>query len=106
MIKSSRAFAFASIIGLSAVAVSSCTAQAATPAEQATATANLRVEGMHCASCSVTVDAAIEKLDGVREAKVSAKEKRARVTYDPARVTPQQMVQAIKDAGFDATIES
>lgn len=80
------------------------TALAAEP-EAAEATVALHVEGMHCPSCTVTVKAALKKLDGVHDAQVSSKEKRARVTYDAARVTPERMVQAVKDAGYDATIE-
>lgn len=82
-----------------------CSAPAAAVEVAAEATTTLKVEGMTCASCSVTVKTALKKLDGVRDAQVSAKEKRARVTYDPARVTPERMVQAVKDAGYDASVE-
>lgn len=86
-------------------ALGSCNAQAATVDAAQEATVTFKVDGMHCASCSVTVKATLKRLEGVREAQVSAKEKRARVTYDPARVTPERMVQAVRDAGYDASVE-
>lgn len=82
-----------------------CSAPAAAAEAAAEATVTLKVDGMHCASCSVTVKTALKKLEGVRDAQVSAKEKRAHVSYDPARVTPERMVQAVKDAGYDASVE-
>jgi copper chaperone CopZ len=64
----------------------------------------LSVEGMTCASCSVAVRTALKRLDGVREARVSVEEKRAVVDYEAARVTPQQMVDAVNRLGYRASI--
>ena len=49
------------------------------------------------------VSKALEGLKGVRSAKVSFKEKLARVTYEKGVVTVEQMIEAVKDAGFRAT---
>lgn len=67
-------------------------------------TVSLTVEGMTCASCSVAVRIALEKLDGVKEAKVSVADKRAVVDYAPASVTPQQIVEAINNLGYRASL--
>lgn len=75
-------------------------AQAATEAR-----ANLHIEGMHCASCPVTVRTVLRRLDGVKDVTVSVAEKRARVVYDPGRVTPERMAQAVTDAGYPTTVE-
>lgn len=69
-----------------------------------TETVSLAVEGMTCASCTFAVKAALKKLDGVEGAKVSFREKSAVVTYDPQRVTPDDMVSAIDDTGFAASL--
>lgn len=82
-----------------------CSARAAATEAVAEAKVTLQIEGMHCASCTVTIRKALERLDGVREAQVSAKEQRAHVTFDPGRVTPERMVQAVKGAGYDASVE-
>jgi copper chaperone CopZ len=44
----------------------------------------------------------LERLDGVAEADVSFKEKQAVVTYEPAKVTVQQMIEAVGRSGFGA----
>jgi Cu2+-exporting ATPase len=62
----------------------------------------LHVDGMHCATCPLTVRTVLQRLDGVKKAAVSAETKTARVTYDPARVTPERMVQVVTAAGYPA----
>lgn len=47
---------------------------------------------------------ALEGLPGVEKAKVTFRPPMARVTYDPARVTVEQMVEAIRRVGFDAVL--
>lgn len=71
----------------------------------ATATVVLHVEGMHCATCPITVRTVLRRLDGVSDAVVSTESKTARVTYDPARVTPARMAQAVTDAGYPARVQ-
>lgn len=66
-------------------------------------TAELRVEGMYCASCPLTVKITLQKLDGVSAAEVTRKPQgRASVTYDPDKVTVDQMIAAIEKAGYQA----
>ncbi len=65
----------------------------------------LKVEGMTCPSCAAAVHLALGRLDGVREAKVSFEGKQARVIYDPAKVTPEQMVRAVDELGYRATVQ-
>ena len=90
-------------LGLSA----SCSTNATAPAAAdlgARARVALRVEGMTCASCSLVVRTALERLDGVKGAKVSVPEKRAIVEYEPAMVTPQRMVDAVNNLGYRACL--
>lgn len=49
------------------------------------------------------VKKALEGLKGVRSAEVSFKEKLARVTYEKGALTVEQMIEAVKRAGFLAT---
>lgn len=46
---------------------------------------------------------ALEGLNGVKKAEVSFSEKRATVTYDPGKVSVDNMIQAVGQAGFRAT---
>jgi copper chaperone CopZ len=48
------------------------------------------------------VKKALDGLEGVNEATVSFKEKRADVLYDPQKVTVEDMVKAIRRVGFRA----
>lgn len=62
----------------------------------APASVALNVEGMTCGACATSVRVVLEKLDGVAAADVSYADKRAVVQYDPALVSPSQMVTAIE----------
>jgi len=64
----------------------------------------LHVEGMTCPSCKVAVRTALSKLDGVKDARVDVAKKSATVDYDPARVTPPQMVDAVNRLGYEASL--
>ena len=46
------------------------------------------------------VKTALERLDGVKQAKVTFKPPEAVVQYDPAGVTLEEMIAAIEQAGF------
>ena len=67
--------------------------------------AEFHVEGMTCEGCESGVKAALEKLKGVQEAEVSHKEERTSVTYDPAKVSTQEMEAAIESVGYQASLE-
>lgn len=99
----SRLMMLATLFAVPASAVlSATTAAAQTPAN---ARVVLHVDGTYCASCHVTVRTVLRRLDGVSDAIVSTERKTARVTYDPARVSPERMAQAVTDAGYPARVE-
>jgi len=62
----------------------------------------LRVEGMTCAGCAVSVRLALNGLEGIYEAEVDVEGSKAVVAYAPEKVTIDQMVQAINATGFKA----
>lgn len=61
-----------------------------------------QVSGMHCSSCSILIDEAVEELDGVTSSTTSLKKKLTTVTLDPARCDPARVVEAIQEAGYQA----
>ena len=63
------------------------------------------IRGMFCAKCPGDIERALAELDGVVAAQVNYATERATVVYDPARVTVFQMVQAIRQKGFDTPLE-
>jgi len=42
---------------------------------------------------------------GVQRAEVSFRDKEARVTFDPTRVSVDQLIQAVKETGFRASLK-
>ena len=52
------------------------------------------------------VKRALEGLEGVSRADVSFRDKEARVTFDPGRVTIDQLIAAVKKAGFSASAKA
>jgi Cu+-exporting ATPase len=60
---------------------------------------------MHCAGCAASIETALRKLSGVREAQVNFGASRARVRVDPAQVGPQALIQAIREQGYDVPTE-
>jgi copper chaperone CopZ len=64
--------------------------------EQATDTVRLKVEGMTCGGCAISARLVLQRLDGVKKAEVDYDTKVAVVHYDAAKVSPQQMIEALK----------
>ncbi len=67
-------------------------------------TCTLPVGGMTCAACSARVQRALEKSSGVVSANVNLMTGSATVSYDPAVVTPEQLVGAIRDTGYESSV--
>lgn len=67
-------------------------------------TVTLHVEGMTCGGCAIATRRVLERLDGVTRADVSYEEKRAVVTYDPAKVTVAQMIAAVATLKYTARV--
>ena len=64
----------------------------------------LPVLGMTCASCQHHVEAALRATAGVESARVDLMAHRASVVFDPELAAPQQLVEAIRGAGYDAVL--
>ncbi len=60
------------------------------------------IEGMTCASCVQTVEKAINKLSGVKEANVNLATEKVVVQYDPANVTVTNIIDAVSGVGYKA----
>ena len=59
----------------------------------------LQIDGMSCGHCAARVKQALSKLDGVdlRNVEVGS----AEMTYDPARVSPDRILEAVDGLGFE-----
>ena len=66
----------------------------------------LTVKGMTCGGCVIGTRTVLGRLPGVLETNVSYEESRATVTYDPDKVTVQQIIEAIGTLGYKAAVRS
>jgi len=64
------------------------------------------VSGMTCAACSARIQRTLEKQPGVAEANVNLMMKTATVRFDPSAVSPEQLVQTIRETGYGAQLAS
>lgn len=69
------------------------------------ATYVFRVDGMHCGSCALLIDDTLEDLIGVRSASTTMKKGRSTVDLDPDQTTPDDVVVAIRELGYTATLQ-
>ncbi|KAK4260574.1 hypothetical protein QN277_003670 [Acacia crassicarpa] len=60
------------------------------------------VTGMTCAACAGSVEKAVKRLPGIRDAVVDVLNGKALVRYFPSMVTEERIREAIEDAGFEA----
>jgi len=66
----------------------------------------LRIEGMHCASCAHTIEKAVKKIDGVEQASVNYGSRLAAVSFDPRKVSQFGILKSIEKLGYKAFEES
>lgn len=60
----------------------------------------IAVEGMHCAACAFTVEAALLQVPGVLQAQVNAANRRVRVVWSAAATRPSRWFEAAAAAGY------
>ena len=59
----------------------------------------MNISGMTCGHCVGQVTKALKSLDGVQVEQVKVGS--ATVAYDPSRTSPDQLAQAVEDAGYE-----
>jgi P-type Cu2+ transporter len=62
----------------------------------------LAITGMHCAACSLTVEALLQALPGVHAVQASAAGQRAAVVWDPTLTEPARWLPALQQGGYAA----
>ncbi len=66
------------------------------------ATTQIKVSGMTCSACAVSVKRGLEKTKGVKSTDVNAEKGLATVIYDDSQVSEQQLRDAVNKTGFKA----
>ncbi len=62
------------------------------------------VTGMTCSACSAHVEKAVKHLEGVSDVAVSLLTNAMQVTYDEQVLSPEEIIQAVNDAGYGASL--
>jgi len=75
----------------------------AQPAAQLS-TVELKVSGMTCSGCAVSVRNALLETPGVASAEVDLESALAKVQYDGAQVSTGKLIEAVSKTGFKATL--
>ena len=65
---------------------------------------NLSLYGMHCASCAGIIEKSLKKVSGVAQANVNFAAEKAMVTFDSSKATTNDLLSAIKGAGYRAEV--
>lgn len=64
----------------------------------------LKIKGMHCTSCAMTIDFDLEDAEGVKSAKTSYAREETEVVYDDKKVNIDTLVNLIKKTGYTCTV--
>ncbi|TAJ44875.1 heavy metal translocating P-type ATPase [Methanofollis fontis] len=60
----------------------------------------LKISGMHCATCAVSIEKALKNVEGVHEANVNLGAEQASVEYDPSVVSAAEIERVVAGAGY------
>ncbi len=66
--------------------------------------AQIQVQGMTCGHCVAAVEKALRSQDGVQSASVDLQGGVASVEFDESTVGADQLIAAIEDEGYSATV--
>ncbi|XP_022845511.1 probable copper-transporting ATPase HMA5 isoform X2 [Olea europaea var. sylvestris] len=72
--------------------------------QESEAKALFSVIGMSCSACAGSVEKAVKRLPGIKEAVVDVLNNRALVMFHPAFVNEETIRETIEDVGFEATV--
>ncbi len=66
----------------------------------------LHIDGMTCTSCEMRIENGLRKIDGVKKVKVSYGSSEAHITYDPAAVTLEALIDTVEKLDYKAREKS
>lgn len=63
-------------------------------------TITLKLNGLHCSSCSLNIDSELEDMPGVIETNTSYAKQESTITYDPKLTGPTHFKPVIEKLGY------
>ncbi|MGD6844056.1 heavy metal translocating P-type ATPase [Bacillus infantis] len=68
--------------------------------------AELTITGMTCAACSSRIEKGLKKMEGISDANVNLALERADVVYNPAAVSPADLIKRVQKLGYGAALKT
>lgn len=65
----------------------------------------LKIDGMHCTSCSMNIDMDLEDLDGVKSAKTNYAKQESEIEYDPNKLELKEILEQVQKTGYKAIVK-
>ena len=65
-------------------------------------TIKIKIDGMHCTSCSMTIDGELEEIAGIFEASTNYAKSETVVRFNPDLVRQEKIFKAIETLGYKA----
>jgi len=62
------------------------------------------IKGMHCASCVRVLERTLKKIDGIKDANVNLVTEKATVSFDSQKVKDEDLLTAVANVGYQASI--
>jgi Cu+-exporting ATPase len=66
---------------------------------------DLKISGMHCATCAITIENAVKEIEEGTDARVNFGTDTASVTFDPGKVTLSRIEEAVRESGYEVLYE-
>jgi Cu+-exporting ATPase len=66
--------------------------------------ADLKISGMHCASCAALIDKGLSKADGVKEVNVNYATAKAFVLFDEKKLKEDDLIKIVESRGYGAAL--
>jgi Cu+-exporting ATPase len=66
---------------------------------------DIPISGMHCASCVNNVEQYLKRVKGIKSVAVNLAAEKAVMEYDPELITVPEVVQAVREAGYEVPLE-
>ncbi|MDR3163183.1 MAG: cadmium-translocating P-type ATPase [Helicobacteraceae bacterium] len=63
---------------------------------------SLIFEGIHCTACIWLNEKVLERTDGIRKTQINFTTHKAKILFDPEKITPGRIVDTIRSIGYDA----
>lgn len=64
----------------------------------------LKINGMHCISCSMVIDGDLEDTKGVISAKTHYAKQVTEVVFDEGEITVEKIIEIVKKTGYEAAL--